>query len=320
MTTQPVMPNSTRPHRNEFFYPVTESAVRVLWPDHNAGWGLLVKLVGLVTVEVYDPDDAKKRIGIILGGTQLTDAELASRLGCNVRKLRYDKGVLSEVGLLLQRRYRSTYRLAIRCSAKTGRANNVDPKYSWVREAIGKARKLDQNRVEHDSHDPKHDSGNRIERDSCDVQPDSCDVQRDSLCRVGQQNQRDGSTDKIEEKREDKTEKPPPKSLLPDDGPDLSLALDEVWEHYLTATDRAPKLNTFTTIRRKSGLARLKECLAKTGDNLPNAVSLMKIAIDKLAASDFHMGRDPKTNGVKYNSWENNVFRSTEQMEGWWQR
>lgn len=105
------------------------------------------------------------------------------------------------------------------------------------------------------------------------------------------------------------------------DAPDpLTPALAEVWNHYLTTTNRNPKLNTFTSTRKKKGIVRLQECLDKAGGNLPNAVNLMKLAIDKLAASDFHMGRDPKTNGVKYNSWEDNVFRSAEQMEGWWQR
>jgi hypothetical protein len=108
--------------------------------------------------------------------------------------------------------------------------------------------------------------------------------------------------------------------LPPDGGPDLSSPLGEVWNYYLTMTNRSPKMNTFTVIRKRKGLARLKECLAKTGGNVENAVKLMKIAIDKIAASDFHMGRDQKTDGKKYNDWENNVFRSLEQMEGWWQK
>jgi hypothetical protein len=108
--------------------------------------------------------------------------------------------------------------------------------------------------------------------------------------------------------------------LPPDGGPDLSSPLGEVWNYYLTMTNRSPKMNTFTVIRKRKGLARLKECLTKTGGNIENAVKLMKIAIDKIAASDFHMGRDQKTDGKKYNDWENNVFRSLEQMEGWWQK
>lgn len=99
----------------------------------------------------------------------------------------------------------------------------------------------------------------------------------------------------------------------------LEEALEQVWQHYLTAMDKNPKLNTFTATRKKKGLARLRECCTKT-DNLENAGKLMKLAIDKLAASDFHMGRDPKTSGKKYNDWENHVFRSYEQMETWWGR
>lgn len=106
----------------------------------------------------------------------------------------------------------------------------------------------------------------------------------------------------------------------PEDKPDLDAALKSVWEHYLTATNKSPKLNEFTSIRKRKGLARLQECQAKTKGNLENSVKLMKLAIDKLAQSDFHMGRDSKTNGKTYNKWEDNVFRSYEQMEDWWQR
>jgi uncharacterized protein YdaU (DUF1376 family) len=111
----------------------------------------------------------------------------------------------------------------------------------------------------------------------------------------------------------------------PDGEPDLfptglDAVLDDIWQHYLTATNRIPKLNAFTPIRKRKGLKRLKECLVKTKGNLENAVKLMKLAIDKIAQSDFHMGRDSKTNGKQFNSWEDNIFRSYEQLEGWWNR
>jgi hypothetical protein len=46
----------------------------------------------------------------------------------------------------------------------------------------------------------------------------------------------------------------------------------------------------------------------------------MKIAVDALADSDWHMGRDLKTNGKKYCEWEDHLFKSYEQMEKWWNR
>ena len=45
-------------------------------------------------------------------------------------------------------------------------------------------------------------------------------------------------------------------------------------------------------------------------------MQLAKLMIDRMASSDFYMGRDPKTHGKSYNDWEY-LFRSTEQMEKW---
>jgi len=44
----------------------------------------------------------------------------------------------------------------------------------------------------------------------------------------------------------------------------------------------------------------------------------MKLAVDGLVTSDFHMGRDPKTAGRKYCEWEEHLFGSYERMERWW--
>ena len=46
----------------------------------------------------------------------------------------------------------------------------------------------------------------------------------------------------------------------------------------------------------------------------------MKLAVDGLAASDFHMGRDPQRKGKRFCEWEKHLFNSYEQMEGWWNR
>jgi hypothetical protein len=100
--------------------------------------------------------------------------------------------------------------------------------------------------------------------------------------------------------------------------PSLYSALDDVWQHYLKATHRNPKRNKFSAIRKRIGIARLRECLDRNGGNRENAVKLMKLAIDNMGRSDFHMGCDVKSDGKKYNDWKY-VFGSIERMEEWWQ-
>ena len=94
-------------------------------------------------------------------------------------------------------------------------------------------------------------------------------------------------------------------------------AVIRVFEHYLGATGRSATVYSLTDTRRRQGEKRLQECLKKTGGDIEKAVELMVIAIDALSKSDFHMGRDKKTNGKRYCEWEH-VFRSYEQMEKWW--
>jgi hypothetical protein len=97
-------------------------------------------------------------------------------------------------------------------------------------------------------------------------------------------------------------------------------AVKVIFDHYLERTGRNPKTYEFTAMRKRKGVARLRECLRKTGGDLAKAVDLMQIAIEGLVASDFHMGGDPKSGGKKYCDWEKHVFKSYEQMEGWWNR
>jgi hypothetical protein len=98
----------------------------------------------------------------------------------------------------------------------------------------------------------------------------------------------------------------------------LYFLLDDVWKHYLNATYRNPRRNKFSSIKKRIGIVRLRECLKKTGGNRENAVKLMKFSIDQLAKSDWHMGCNAKGDGKKYNDWEH-VFGSYETMESWWQ-
>jgi hypothetical protein len=96
--------------------------------------------------------------------------------------------------------------------------------------------------------------------------------------------------------------------------------LRQIFNYYLERTRRNPKTYAFTDYRKKKARTRLRECLKKTGGNISNAISLMNLAIDGLARSDWHMGRNAGTNGHKYCEWEKHLFESYEQMEGWWNR
>jgi hypothetical protein len=100
----------------------------------------------------------------------------------------------------------------------------------------------------------------------------------------------------------------------------ITSAFESVWHYYLEKTGRNPKTYSLTPTRKRKGLSRLHECLKKTNGDVEAAVSLMKIAVDALADSDWHMGRDLKTNGKKYCEWEDHLFKSYEQMEKWWNR
>lgn len=97
------------------------------------------------------------------------------------------------------------------------------------------------------------------------------------------------------------------------DGP-----ISDLFAYYLEKTGRNPKTYTLTSKRKQKAITRFRECLQKTGNDFEKAKQLMRLAIDGLAASDFHMGRDSKTNGKKYCEWEEHLFKSYEQMERWW--
>ena len=59
----------------------------------------------------------------------------------------------------------------------------------------------------------------------------------------------------------------------------------------------------------------MEDALEIAGGDLTKAEALMMLALDNLAASDFHCGKNDR--GKHYDSWEKNVFKSREQFEGW---
>ncbi len=104
------------------------------------------------------------------------------------------------------------------------------------------------------------------------------------------------------------------------ESPEMAAALREVFAYYLTTMKRNPRTYSLSPLRRKKGMARLEEARRVAHGDLGGAVELMKAAIDEVALSDWHMGRNPRTEGKSYCEWEDHLFRSTEQFEKWVQR
>jgi hypothetical protein len=94
--------------------------------------------------------------------------------------------------------------------------------------------------------------------------------------------------------------------------------IEAAFEHYCCATERNRLTYRLTDQRRKAALTRLKDCLKLTKGDYDKAAELLQVAIDNLARSDWHMGRDPAGKGKKYCDWISNLFKSYEQMEKWW--
>lgn len=90
-----------------------------------------------------------------------------------------------------------------------------------------------------------------------------------------------------------------------------------VWDYYTVKLAKNPVAYEFTPTRKQKGRKRLDESLKKTGGDLAKAERLMMLAVDALEATDWNMGRDPKTCGRKFDSWEKHLFRSQEQFESW---
>ena len=91
---------------------------------------------------------------------------------------------------------------------------------------------------------------------------------------------------------------------------DRERAIIWLWDYYIKQLSRNPKTYTLTAKRKQKARLRLDECLAKTNGVLKPAVAMMKFAIDKLAASDYH-----REHG--HIDWSDNLFRSEEKLE-WW--
>lgn len=98
------------------------------------------------------------------------------------------------------------------------------------------------------------------------------------------------------------------------DGSPLS-AVRQVFEYYLEKTGRNKSLYGFTDQRRKKGMARMEEAMKKAHGDLAGASELMRIAVDAIADSKFHMGDNDR--GEKYCDWERHLFGSAEKFDRW---
>jgi len=96
---------------------------------------------------------------------------------------------------------------------------------------------------------------------------------------------------------------------------DLKESVHRVWDYYIEKLGKNPRVLTLTDHRIKKGMARLRECIAKGEGDPAKGEELMKIAVDALAASDWHRGDNDRKKA--YDSWERHLFPSQEKLE-WW--
>jgi hypothetical protein len=108
---------------------------------------------------------------------------------------------------------------------------------------------------------------------------------------------------------------PAPNKTISSKPEGFDQALMEVWEYYLAKLNKNTNLYRFTTTRRSKGRARLEECCKMAAEpKLENAAQMMRLCIDRLAASTFHNGDNKQ--GKKYLDWDH-LFRSNEKLASW---
>jgi hypothetical protein len=108
---------------------------------------------------------------------------------------------------------------------------------------------------------------------------------------------------------------PPDATPIP---PERRDAIREIFVYYLVGVGRKSRTYTLTKKRRSMANARLELALTMCQRSLPDAIELMKGAIDQLTLSDFHMGRSDRSEGKRWCDFEH-VFRSDEQFQKWLQ-
>lgn len=95
-------------------------------------------------------------------------------------------------------------------------------------------------------------------------------------------------------------------------------AIRRLFAFYIEVTGRNGKLYTLTDQRMNKALSRLEECRTKCGGDLVKAEALMSIVIESLAASEWHMGKNPE--GKQYIDWTDHLFKNADKVEWWLNR
>jgi hypothetical protein len=136
-------------------------------------------------------------------------------------------------------------------------------------------------------------------------------------------------TNKEEQELEQKQELTPLAGSTEPAGNDSKLEakkeyVKRIFDYYREKLGKSPAY-LLTPQRMSQGTKRLTEAAKmahalKPGlplEKLPDAAErLMKYAIDRMAESDWHMGRDPGSNGKSFTDWEL-LFRSQEKFQYW---
>jgi hypothetical protein len=100
--------------------------------------------------------------------------------------------------------------------------------------------------------------------------------------------------------------------------PEQMRAIEEVFWFYIETVNGNLAVYSLTQSRIAMALPCLKTALRMSmSHTLEGAVDLMKMAVEELSRSDWHMGRHPKTkNGARFCDWKH-VFGSKETFQIW---
>jgi hypothetical protein len=93
----------------------------------------------------------------------------------------------------------------------------------------------------------------------------------------------------------------------------------QVFDFYVQKVGLDPARCHLTRARAEKAYTRLDYCMKLAKDDPQKALHLMCEAVAGLVANDWLMGRDPKTDGKRWIDFNENVFRSDEQMEKRWE-
>lgn len=285
-----------------FWFPVSNGIFQHRERIGPAIW-VFLWLVDHVTKE--NPGDGTEMDGLVLGGSAVKASTIARDIGESSRSVQAHLSQLERHGYVR--------RLRLGAGEACGYVIRKSKKWNRVRNVILP-----------DTH-----------AENCGPPQDSADPPRKTAGprRILRSNKEGQDRDKTETNISSNSNSGVPilsdaeasdRSLFPESNPNThereSASLREVWLYYLAATCRREKFYSFSKLRKDKGLARLRECLTITDGDHAKAVELMKLAIDAMCSSDFHMGHDPAAKGKRYIEWERHLFSTREKLEWWWAR